>query len=138
MCIKLVSIKELLFQVGSTCFGRCFRPSSGAHDCIYIASRQQLGWTLPDTVNTVKCSWWWVKHLLKHVELTWNNKLTYVVHLVGYFHRLHVCTQISSGQSVASCYMKCLKAKQSKAKQIETIMNITGVQFPLHMWQYME
>jgi hypothetical protein len=24
-------------------------------------SRQQLGWTLPDTVNTVKCSWWWVK-----------------------------------------------------------------------------
>jgi hypothetical protein len=23
--------------------------------------RQQLGWTLPDTVNTVKCSWWWVK-----------------------------------------------------------------------------
>jgi hypothetical protein len=24
-------------------------------------SRQQLGWTLPDTVNTVKCSWWWAK-----------------------------------------------------------------------------
>jgi hypothetical protein len=22
---------------------------------------QQLGWTLPDTVNTVKCSWWWAK-----------------------------------------------------------------------------
>jgi len=25
----------LLFLVGSTCFGRCFRPSSGALDCIY-------------------------------------------------------------------------------------------------------
>jgi hypothetical protein len=24
-------------------------------------SRQHLGWTLPDTVNTVKCSWWWAK-----------------------------------------------------------------------------
>ena len=26
---------NLLFLVGSTCFGRCFRPSSGALDCIY-------------------------------------------------------------------------------------------------------
>jgi hypothetical protein len=26
-------------------------------------SRQQRGWTLPDTVNTVKCSWWWAKSL---------------------------------------------------------------------------
>jgi len=50
------------------------------------ASRQQLGWTLPDTVNTVKCFWWWAKHRPKHVELTWNNKLIYIVHLVGYFH----------------------------------------------------
>jgi hypothetical protein len=24
-------------------------------------SRQQLGWTLPDAVNTVKFSWWWAK-----------------------------------------------------------------------------
>ena len=24
-------------------------------------SRQQLVWTLPDTVNRVKCSWWWTK-----------------------------------------------------------------------------
>jgi hypothetical protein len=24
-------------------------------------SRQQLGWTLPDTVNTFMCSWWWAK-----------------------------------------------------------------------------
>jgi len=48
--------------------------------------RQQLGWTLPDTVNRVKCSWWWAKHRPKHVELTWNNKLIYIVHHVGYFH----------------------------------------------------
>ena len=26
---------NLLFLVNSTCFGRCFRPSSGAFDCIY-------------------------------------------------------------------------------------------------------
>ena len=26
---------NLLFLVGSTCFGRCFRPSSGALDFIY-------------------------------------------------------------------------------------------------------
>jgi hypothetical protein len=24
-------------------------------------SWQQLGWILPDTVNTAKCSWWWAK-----------------------------------------------------------------------------
>jgi len=51
LCIKLVSIKELyydarptksqdiqvnlLFLVSSTCFWPCFRPSSGAPDCIY-------------------------------------------------------------------------------------------------------
>jgi len=28
----------------------------------------------------------WLKHLSKHVELTWNNKLIYKMHLVGYFH----------------------------------------------------
>jgi hypothetical protein len=28
---------------------------------IQDTSRQQPGWTLPDTVNTVKCSWWWTK-----------------------------------------------------------------------------
>jgi len=30
---------------------------------IQDTSPQQLGWTLPDTVNTVKCSWWWTKTL---------------------------------------------------------------------------
>jgi len=28
---------------------------------LVYTSRQQLGWTLPDTLNTVKCSWWWAK-----------------------------------------------------------------------------
>jgi len=26
------------------------------------------------------------KHRPKHVDLTWNNKLIYIVHLFGYFH----------------------------------------------------
>jgi len=26
------------------------------------------------------------KHCPKHVDPTWNNKLIYIVHLVGYFH----------------------------------------------------
>jgi hypothetical protein len=76
---------NLLFQISSTYFGRCFRPSSWALDSIYSmwccsfkllpagvldelkthfihdTSRQQLGWTLPNTVNTYKCSWWWAK-----------------------------------------------------------------------------
>jgi hypothetical protein len=49
-------------------------------------SRQQIGWTLRGTVNTAKCPWWWAKHRPKHVKLTCNNKLIYIVHLVGYFH----------------------------------------------------
>jgi hypothetical protein len=32
-----------------------------AFQLIQDTNRQQLGWTLPDTVNTVKCSWWWAK-----------------------------------------------------------------------------
>ena len=28
---------------------------------IHDTSWQRLGWILPDTVNTVKCSWWWAK-----------------------------------------------------------------------------
>ena len=76
-----------LFLVSSTCFGRCFRPSPGARDCIYSfwycpplllpvgvmdemeltfhiihdTSRQQYRWTISEAVNTVKCSWWWAK-----------------------------------------------------------------------------
>jgi len=50
-----------------------------AFQLIHDTSRQQLGWTLPDTVNIVKCSWWWRKYGPKHVELTRNNKLTCIV-----------------------------------------------------------
>ena len=39
-----------------------FTVSGSVHtSCCRAASRQQLGWPLPDTVNTVKCSWWWAK-----------------------------------------------------------------------------
>jgi len=81
---------NLLFLVSSTCFGRCFRPSSGALHCIYRSgsihpgvqdtSRQQPGWILPDTVNTAKCSWWWVKtstHPWHRPAATWVNTTRY-------------------------------------------------------------
>ena len=61
--------------------------STGIFQLIQDTSRQQLGWTLPYDVYTVKCSWWWPKTSPKHVELTRNNKLICIVHLVGYFHR---------------------------------------------------
>jgi hypothetical protein len=47
-----------------------FTVSGSVHrSCCWLVSRisirdtsqQQLGWTLLDTVNTVKCSWWWAK-----------------------------------------------------------------------------
>jgi len=76
-----------LFLIISTGFGRYFRPLSGAFDCIYSfqycppilllagvmeemelqfhlfheTSRQQYRWTISETVNTAKCSWWWTK-----------------------------------------------------------------------------
>ena len=52
-------------------------------------SRHQLAATWVNTTRYCKYSrapddgW---KHRPKHVELTWNNKLTYMVHLVGYFY----------------------------------------------------
>jgi hypothetical protein len=53
---------------------------------IQDTSQQQLGWTLPDTVNTVKCSWWWAKTSPETCRADLNNKLIYTVHLVSYFH----------------------------------------------------
>ena len=35
---------NLLFLVSSTCFGRCFRPSSGALDCIYSIWQYSPKW----------------------------------------------------------------------------------------------
>jgi hypothetical protein len=60
-------------KVGSTCFVRCFRPSSGARDFIYsiwvVFTQVAVGWYpyrtsadsnlgehFPDTVNKVTCS----------------------------------------------------------------------------------
>jgi len=64
------------------------------------ASRQQLGWTLPDTVNTVKCYWWWAKTSPETCRATWNNKLIYIVHLVGYFHSCLIRNCLSLEQSL--------------------------------------
>ena len=73
-----------LYPISSTCFGRCFGPSSGVLDCIYSfrysppmllpagvmdemfhlvhdTGWQQHRWTISEAVNTVKCSWWWTK-----------------------------------------------------------------------------
>jgi len=51
-----------------------------AFQLIHDISRQQLGWILPEAVNTVKCSLEdGRKHRPKHVELTSYNKLTYIV-----------------------------------------------------------
>jgi hypothetical protein len=33
------------------------------------------------------------KHRPKHVEPTWNNKLIYVVHLVGYFYKIYIANR---------------------------------------------
>ena len=71
-------------NVGSTCFRRCFFAHHQEHLTVFTVSgsvhpsccrlvsrmsfklvrytsRQKVGRTLPDTVNTVKCSWWWAK-----------------------------------------------------------------------------
>ena len=78
-----------LYPISSTYFGGCFCPSSGALDCIYSiwyspptllpagakfhlvhdTGRHQQRWTISEALNTVNCSWWWVKTSPKHVEL---------------------------------------------------------------------
>ena len=84
-CNFLVYLFIYLHPISSTCFGRCFRPSSGAFDCIYSfwysppmllpagvmddleihlvhdTARKQHRWTISESVNTVTCCWWWVK-----------------------------------------------------------------------------
>ena len=45
-----------------TCFGQCFRPSSGVQDCTYN-NRHLLNtaWHMPVAVRTVLNSWWWTE-----------------------------------------------------------------------------
>jgi len=59
-----------LFLNSSTCFGRCFRPSSGAYHCNYSCSpmvllagvsvrntsQQHHRWAISEAAVTVKCS----------------------------------------------------------------------------------
>jgi hypothetical protein len=49
-------------------------------------SGHQPAATCVNTTRYCKCSWWWEKHRPKHVQLTWHNKLVYIVHFVGYSH----------------------------------------------------
>jgi hypothetical protein len=47
------------------------------------------------------------KHRPKHVELTWNNKLNYIVHLVGYFYScimMHRFPNVKFINTVVSIY----------------------------------
>jgi hypothetical protein len=46
-----------VFTVSGSAHPSCCQPVPRIRD----TSRQQLGCTLPDTVNTVKCYWWWAK-----------------------------------------------------------------------------
>ena len=48
------------------------------------------------------------EHRPKHVELTCNNKLIYIVHIVGYFHSC-IKSQISSKNSEV-CHWLCMEA----------------------------
>jgi hypothetical protein len=67
---------NLLFLVSSTCFGRCFRLSSGARDCIYSIWQYSPKLLPAGVMDELKLKW---KHCPKHVELTRNNKLTCIV-----------------------------------------------------------
>jgi hypothetical protein len=58
---------------------------------VHDTSRQRHWWILPDAVNTVKCSRWWRKHRPKHIELTRNNKLTYIDASCWLFSPLAYC-----------------------------------------------
>ena len=73
-----------LYQISSTCLGRCFRPSSGALDCIYnfwysppmllpagVMDEMEHRWTISEVVNTVKCSWWWAKTSSETCRADW-------------------------------------------------------------------
>jgi hypothetical protein len=46
---------------GSVHPSRCRLVTWMSFQLFQLTNRQQLGWTLPHTVNTVKCSWWWTK-----------------------------------------------------------------------------
>jgi hypothetical protein len=85
------------FFVSSACFGQCFRPSSGALDCIYSIwyySRRLLpGGVLDELRRSLNSSKTQSsapddgqKHRPKHVELTKKNKLTDIVASCFYLH----------------------------------------------------
>jgi len=64
------------------------------HSSVSTHSRHQPAATWVNTTRYCKYSqvlmMMGLKHRPKHVDLTWNSKLIYIAHLVGYFHR-YVC-----------------------------------------------
>ena len=85
-----------LYPNSCTCFGRCFRPSSGALDwftasdivhryccrpvswtrwnlfnLVHDTGRPQHRWTISEAVSTVKCFWWWVKTSPETCRVDW-------------------------------------------------------------------
>jgi len=97
MTNKMQLFGLLIYPISSKCFGRCFRPSSGAIDCVYRfwysphmllpdsvtgeterefhlvhdTYQQQHSWTISEAVNTVMCSWWWAKTSPKTCRADW-------------------------------------------------------------------
>jgi hypothetical protein len=66
-------------------FRAMFRPSSGAFT-VFTVSGRVLGEHYQILQIHSSTSDYGRKHRPKHVEPPWNNKLIYIVHLVGYFH----------------------------------------------------
>ena len=102
-----------LYPISSTYFGRCFRPSSGALDCIYNfwyspimllpagvmdemegqfrlfhdTGRRKYPWTIPEAVNKIKCSWWWAKTSPETCRADWvqiNKSKIYILLIISY------------------------------------------------------
>ena len=82
-CLYLQYLVVFTQVAAGWCLGWVETEVSGL--CYVYTSRQQLCWTLQDTVNTGNCSWWWAKTSPETCWVNLNNKLIYIVHLVGYF-----------------------------------------------------
>jgi hypothetical protein len=86
-CLRWVEIKYVYFNASKTpadsnlseYYQILWIQSSVLDDLkrIQDTSRQQLGWILPDTVNTVKCLGWFETHPRHQPATTWVNTTRY-------------------------------------------------------------
>jgi hypothetical protein len=83
-------LKLFILVKHATCFGRSFRPSSGAQDCTYsnrhmskqlllpAASEDEMEsvyvWHMPVAVSTVLNSWWWTGRPSETCRVFYKNK----------------------------------------------------------------